>query len=111
MTDKDEILLNHQTGVNKAGEPFIQLILSKPTGDEIISQMSPQQARDHALAMIEAAEAAEQDAFMVWFVKNQIGGDDHMAGRVLVDFRHWRETQTRIESGQKLIPDKGFAKA
>ena len=99
--------LDHESGVHQDGEPFIQLI----RGDQLIGQMSPQDARDHALAMIEAAEAAEQDAFLVWFVKNKLHGDEHMAVSLLVGFCEWREKQSGIQTGQKLVPDKGFPKA
>ena len=37
---------------------------------KIIGQMSPEEARDHAQAMTEAAEAAEQDAFIYDWVMN-----------------------------------------
>jgi hypothetical protein len=103
----NEVKLDHQSGVNREGEPFIQLI----NGDKLIGQMSPEDARDHALAMIEAAEAAEQDAFLIWFVKTQLKGDEKMAVSLLGEFRQWREKRSGIQSGQKLVPDQGFPKA
>ncbi|HEU0142919.1 MAG TPA: hypothetical protein VFQ79_24580 [Bryobacteraceae bacterium] len=48
-------ILWHQCGVSPRGEPFVQLL----RGDQIIGQMSPEQARDFARAITEAAEAAE----------------------------------------------------
>jgi 6-phosphogluconate dehydrogenase len=90
----------HQSGVNRAGEPFIQLIL----GDKVIAQQTPEMAREHAHAVLEAAEAAEQDAFLVHWVKNVLHQDENVAGHILVDFRNWRRQQTGKRSGQEVIP-------
>jgi len=95
-----EFPLWHQSGVNRAGEPFIQLIL----GDKVIAQQSPEMARAHALAMLEAAEAAEQDAFIVHFAKTRMGVDENVAAHILVDFRNFRREQTGKRSGQEVIP-------
>jgi hypothetical protein len=106
MSDKPEDkgfgddTLWHQSGVNRAGEPFIQLIL----GDKVIGQQSVEQARDHAHAMLEAAEAAEQDAFLVDWVKNNIGASEQGAARMLQEFRKWRMERTGKRSGQEVIP-------
>jgi hypothetical protein len=85
----------HQSGINQQGEPFVQLL----RGEKIIAQMDPEQARDHASAITEAAEAAEQDAFMVHFLREKIGLTLHEAGRVLVEFREWRRDLTGKSSG------------
>ena len=98
----DGVPLWHQSGVTRAGEPFIQLIL----GDKVVAQQSPEMAREHALAMLEAAEAAEQDAFIVWFAKNRMGVDENVAAHILVDFRDWRREHTGKRSGQEVIPDR-----
>jgi hypothetical protein len=105
MTDKpdDFLPLWHQSGVNRAGEPFIQLIL----GEKVIAQQSIEQARDHAHAILEAAEAAEQDAFLVHWLKSCIGADERAAAGLLQDFRNWRREQTGKRSGQEVIPPNG----
>lgn len=102
MSDKPEDLppLWHQSGVNRAGEPFIQLIL----GDKVIAQQSVEQAREHAVALFEAAEAAEQDAFLVHWFKNAIGVDQNAAANILQEFRKWRMEHTGKRSGQEVIP-------
>lgn len=72
MMPNEEIpdnILWHQSGVNKKGEPFVQLL----RGMEIICQMDPEQARDHARAITEAAEAAEQDAFLMDWGQRVVG--------------------------------------
>lgn len=79
--------LFHQSGVNPKGEPFVQLLLD----GRVIAQMAPEEARDHARAITEAAEAAEQDAFLMDFFQTRIRLDFNRAGQVLIDFRRWRE--------------------
>ena len=86
MTQGQSPALFHQSGVNPAGEPFVQLVL----GDKVIAQMATEEARDHARAITEAAEAAEQDAFMMAFLQQRVGLDFQAAGEVLVEFRVWR---------------------
>lgn len=82
-------MLWHQSGVNRKGEAFVQLILEgKP-----IAQMTPAEARDHARAVTEAAEAAEQDAFMLEFAKSTIGTTEVGAAQLLVEFRRFREAR------------------
>ena len=99
---KDDKPLWHQSGVNRDGEPFIQLIL----GDKLIAQQTVTQAREHAQAVLEACEAAEQDAFLVHWVKTRIGADDRAAAGLLQDFRDYRREQTGKRSGQEVVPAK-----
>src|SRR6266478_8679287 len=99
VSEEDNVLW-HQSGVNRDGEPFIQLILN----DKVIAQQSIEQAREHARAMLEACEAAEQDAFMVHFLRKNVGLSEVQAVNVLVDFRKWRMRETGKRSGQEVIP-------
>ena len=91
----------HQSGVNGRGEPFIQLI----KGTEIIAQMNLDEAREHALAVLEAAEASEQDAFIYDWVKNKVGCGPEQAAGLLGDFRRYRMERTGKRSGQEVRPD------
>jgi hypothetical protein len=91
----NEKVLWHQSGVNKHGEPFVQLLMD----DAVICQLSPEEARDHAKNIIEATEASEQDAFMLSFMQQKVGLDVGKAMQVIVDFRKWRE-----ERGKKGPP-------
>ena len=87
--------LLHQSGVNQDGDPFVQLILD----GEIIGQFSTDEAREHAHAMVEAAEAAEQDAFIVFYAKTRIGAKPKAAVKLLQDFREWRNMTTSKRGG------------
>ena len=102
MSDDKEngLPLWHQSGVNRSGEPCSQLIL----GEKVIAQQSVAQAREHALAVLEACEAAEQDAFLVHWVKTRMGGTEAMAAGLLQDFRAYRRERTGKRSGQEVIP-------
>jgi hypothetical protein len=84
-----ERTLWHQSGVNKNGEPFVQLLID----DEVLCQLSPEEARDHAKNVLEATEASEQDAFMLDFFKKQVGADAEHAMIIVVEFRKWREAR------------------
>ena len=90
----DQNVLWHQSGVNQKGEPFVQLI----RGETVISQMDVEQAREHGLAMLEAAEAAETDAFM-WRWGQRMGLGAEQAGAMLVDFRKMRAEVTGKRHG------------
>ena len=57
-------------------------------------QLFPEEARDLALNLLEAAEASEQDAFIFEFFSNIMGGGekgDHAGVKSLVEFRQWRD--------------------
>lgn len=82
-------VLWHQSGVNKQGEPFVQLLAD----DQVVCQLSPAEARDHAKNILEASEASEQDAFMLQFMREKVGLDLPAAMQVIVDFRAWREVR------------------
>jgi len=95
MTPPQERTLWHQPGVSPKGDPFVQLLLD----EEIIAQMSPEQARDHARAVTEAAEAAEQDAFLMEFAQRKIGLGFDEAGKLLIAFRQFRAERTGKSQG------------
>lgn len=96
MADPKEHVLWHQSGVSPTGDPFVQLLQD----DKIIGQMSPEQARDHARAITEAAEAAEQDAFLFDFGRNQISDGDAATGmRLVMAFREYRAKVTGKSQG------------
>ncbi len=68
-------------------------------GHKIIAQMNPEQARDHARAITEAAEAAEQDAFMFDWVVNVVGNGPTQAAGLIQEFRAYRLKRTGKRGG------------
>jgi hypothetical protein len=94
----------HQSGVNKAMEPFVQLILD----NNVIAQMTPEECRDHARTMYEAAEAAETDAFLMQWATKVVGVGVEEAGRLLVEMRLFREQWTGKKYGAQSKTDWVF---
>ena len=62
---------------------------------DVVVQCSPDEARQFASAIIQAAEAAEQDGFMVEFTKESVGFDDAAAAAFLDQYRQWREKRCK----------------
>ena len=91
----------HQSGVAPTGEAFVQLLL----GDQIIGQLDMAQARDHARMVLESAESAEQDAFLMDFARNVVGVDAERAGQLLVAFRNYRQEKTGKSQGPRSKKD------
>ena len=54
-------------------------------------QLSPSEARELALNILQGAEASEQDAFMVHWAE-ECGAEPKEAPALLVAFREWRKT-------------------
>ena len=94
MADTNKTLW-HQSGVAPTGEPFVQLLLD----DQIIAQLSPEMARDHARSITEAAEAAEQDAFLMDFARHKIGLPLEAASAWLIALRSYRAKRTGKAQG------------
>lgn len=57
---------------------------------EVIAQMTPAEARDWAANVLQAAEAAETDEFLMEHFTNRLGSES-LGGRVLQDFREFRD--------------------
>lgn len=66
-------------------EPFVVL----GWGDER-GQLTPTEARQHARRVLEAAEAADQDAFLFSWLRERIGAAEEHRYAVLAEFRAWR---------------------
>jgi hypothetical protein len=58
-------------------------------------QLTPDEARAHALGIIEAAEAAETDAFLVEFLTTKLKTTFETAIVILRDFRAFREARQK----------------
>lgn len=71
-------------------EPFVQITL----GGEFI-QVTPTKARQLAGMLLQCAEAAEGDGFVMDFFTNQIGMEQKAAGALLMRFREHRQAAER----------------
>lgn len=66
---------------------LVKLVYDK----NVIAMVSPAEARSWALNILEAAEAAETDEFLMSVFKEKVGLDDPRAVAILADFRKYRE--------------------
>ena len=80
--------------------PFVQL-----TWGTEQAQMTPEEARQHAYAILDAANAAETDSIMVGFLKDKVGipDDKEMIAKILKDFRDLRERKYTAKDGQNVL--------
>jgi len=72
---------------------LVQIRDMAPDGTDIRwqTQVTPEQARAHALAILASCEAAEMDEIVMRFLMERIGLDLEKATRVLMDFRSIRD--------------------
>ena len=68
-------------------QPYVEI-----ESPELKTQMSPQDARQLAMNILSASEAALSDAFLVTFILEKIEGELHEAAGLLNEFREWRES-------------------
>lgn len=77
-------------------QPFVNLLID----DRKPIQLSPDDARAVAHNLTEAAESAEQDAFLVEWGTEALG-DERAAATLLMQFRKWRgERAAKISEGE-----------
>lgn len=85
----EELIFMVTTGYGwKHRQPFVNVTVG---AKDFHVQMSPAEARDLALNLLESAEAAEQDAFLFEWAQKEVGVDDAGAATLLAEFRKWRE--------------------
>ena len=65
------------------------VVLTAPDGTE--TQMSPEDATALALNLLQGAEAARGDAFLINFLQQQIGLTLEQVGSMLAAFRQFRD--------------------
>jgi hypothetical protein len=70
------------------GEGIVQLTWGNEKG-----QLSPEEARAHALKILECAESAETDAFVVEFFEKILKSTRDQAIQILMEFRNFREAR------------------
>lgn len=82
----DDFILLHN-GLNSEGKGFIHLAW----GRELRIQFTPAEARQHALRLLEVAEAAESDAIVYRLLREEIGLDMQKATGVIGHLRQFRD--------------------
>ena len=89
MADHDLRSIDVTSGVNDKGEPFLTVAASSNDGAILIGQLSPAEVRGMAMAWLESAEAAEQDAAVLRVIR-KLGLQDQLAGMVVTELRNSR---------------------
>lgn len=72
-------------------------------------QVETEAARKIAHDIVEAAEAADQDAFLVDFMMQRVGVTGSQAGQLLQEFREWRAQKRRAHDEQRERADESPA--
>lgn len=87
MTMPNTTILFQSSGVSAfTGEPFIEIHWGNQVG-----QLTVEEARIHAFALLECCEAALSDAFLFKFARDRAGMDSERAAQLLAHFREYRE--------------------
>lgn len=82
-------------------EPVVQLRILFDNGDgQTTVQMSPEDARQIAQHILEAAEGAIVDAFLNDWCKTMLGGNEAHAAMIMKDFREFREARVARNTEQ-----------
>jgi hypothetical protein len=68
------------------GQPWVQFSATQQQW-----QMTPDEARTWAQVIVEAAEAADQDAFLMDWLVTKLDVERGQAAQILVEYREFRE--------------------
>lgn len=83
----DNRLIKVESILGQKHGPQVMLSWGKESG-----LVTSAEARQHALRVLECADAAESDAFMFHFLQKTVGVTPQAAVAVIADFRRYRET-------------------
>lgn len=95
------ILVSSGFGAN-TNEPFVQVQAEEL--DHPI-QMSPNEARALAVNLLEAADAAETDGYLVGFFRDELKQDRQGIAVILNDFRKYRKKRAKTDKGTNRFMD------
>lgn len=94
MAKPKEKKLDAMSGCGLNRGPFVTLLLN----DQELIQMSVEEARHHAMCVLEAAESAETDGFIATYVKDNFVPPEEppeaafqMTASILKHFREFRD--------------------
>ncbi len=76
-------------------KPFVQVLIERA---DFMTQMSPENARELAMNLLSAADAAESDGIFVTFLRDRLNFTD-MRGiaTILSEFREYRDAQRKSD--------------
>lgn len=99
MRANDEIVFSVSTGFGaNQRKPYVQVLIKAA---DFMTQMPPDKARELAMNLLEAAEAAEGDGFLMGFLQDDIGIEDvEKQAQVLHLFREYREQRRNQDESE-----------
>jgi hypothetical protein len=86
MAEPEQLLKITGIVAARDGQPYVQY-----TWGEFSAQMTPEEAVRHALLLVEAAQAALCDGFLVRFLKEKIELAPEQYAQIIQEFRNYRE--------------------
>lgn len=98
MIDPDEIPVNIGSGF---GAHSKQGFVSWQMADRKAVQLSSAEARRIAGMLLDAASAADGDAFLMAWAQESLDIDERQAAQLMLAFRRWREVQAREEESEQ----------
>ena len=66
---------------------------------QMACQLTPEEARQHAYGILEAAEAAESDSIMIRFLQEKVGLEKADLSQILQEFRIFRGQKFTVKEG------------
>lgn len=94
MPIQPEMHLHSESGVRLDGTPFVKLTWGVMQGIQ-----DPETARDHALGVLVAAEAAIHDAAVYRFFVERLETEPGVAAQILSDLRQFRVDMREASDG------------
>ena len=89
MSKQKQVVFSVSTGFgHRTRQPYVQVLIEAA---DFMTQMAPADARALAINLLQAAEAAEGDAFLISFLRRKVGANDEAVAGILQEFRNWRE--------------------
>lgn len=92
MADHVLRMIDLTPGVNEAGEGFVTVAASSPSGTILIGQLPPDEVRTMALHWLEVAEAADQDAAVLRTIRKlELPEPEKLASMIITELRKSRK--------------------
>jgi len=89
VSKQKQVVFSVSTGFgHRTQQPYVQVLIEAA---DFMTQMAPADARALAINLLQAAEAAEGDAFLISFLRRKVGANDEAVAGILQEFRNWRE--------------------
>lgn len=90
MKKNDWKVINVSSGYgHNTREPFVQIEMEYPKDHPL--QIHPDEARQFAMNLLQAADAADSDQFLFEYVSKELRAGDQAAAGILNEFRKFRD--------------------